>query len=176
MGKKMLFKNYLKSYCKDLTGTEDYRLSSFASKLNDNPRSQHPVFLYALMFPNEKYFKNKLNQKQLEEYSVLEKHYEKYKDIELMLQKEKFLIIEYRKVYDAYIQYTSDYAADTPLKRAYHEKILQMLGNRKISNYRICVDNNLNQGNFHSFLKGDYSKLSKDKCKDVYLYLQKSEI
>lgn len=49
MGRSLKFENFLLKYCQNLTGCNNTTsLLKFANKLDENPRAEEPVLLYAL--------------------------------------------------------------------------------------------------------------------------------
>ncbi len=81
------------------------------------------------------------------------------------------LTTEQSKAVIAYYNYLNENKSDSSLKKAYHKRIIDLLSKKRISRYKICKDNDVNFGNFHTFLKGAYDKLSLDKCDKTYNYL-----
>ena len=169
MAKKKKLETFLKVYCKQITDSNDYRLSSFVSGLQRNPRCEGPILLYAALYlPEEKWIISKLNKKQLDNYNKTIESIRNYKDINTL---SKQLPIEQSKALDAYYSYINENSSDNSLKKTYQQWISEKIKDSKISNYKICKDNNINHGNLYAFLLGEYDKLSLKKCEQLYQYL-----
>ena len=169
MARPKSLRMYLKQYCKEISESEDYRLSSFVNRLKNNPRCEGPVLLYAALYlPEEKWVLEKLNKKEKKNYLKTVECLKGFKDIYSLIGK---LPVEQDKALLSYIDYINENKTDNSLKRAYRERIIALIKAKRISNYRICKDNRINIGNFHAFIKGAYNKLSMEKCEQIYNYL-----
>ena len=169
MPKKKTLKTYLKTYARELSGSESYRLLEMAEKLKEEPRCEGPVLLYAAMFlPKERWFISKLNGDQRKNYEKTLQCLEKCPGKEDLI---RHLPHEQSKALKSYYDYCDEGKADSRLKKAYFRRISDLLSRSSLSKYRICKDNRINQGNFFSFLNGKLDSLSLEKCEEVYQYL-----
>ena len=169
MAKKKTLKTFLKNYCKEITDSKDYRLSSFISALDNNPRAEGPLILYAAVyFPEEKWVFDRLNKKQQKTYTRVINSLKNFVDMDSFIKK---LPVEQRKAVIAYYDYVNENKSDNSLKKAYHKRILELLKKKGISKYKICKENSINMGNFHAFIHGAYDRLSLKKCDIIYNYL-----
>lgn len=171
MAQKLMFKTFLKKYCQYLTSSDNCRLSSFMVNLNNNPRAVEPVFLYSLTLPNEKYFYKNLNERLKKEYNELLLEYEKYSSLEELCTTSLNLSNGYKKVYKAYLERANVRDDNRNMKNGYRKSFEKLLVTKNVTKYKVCKDNNVNPANFNEFLKGKYSRLSLDKCDQLYLYL-----
>jgi len=169
MAKPKTLKTFLKTYCKELSNSEDYRIKSFIDNFDNNHRVEGPLFLYVAMYYEYKdTFLERIDKEYKETYSNTLKIVNKYKDNKSLI---KHLPYEEMKALEAYDNYLNSVKADSSLKRTYLKRIKALRKNKRISDYRICKENNINHGNFHSFLSGNYEALSIDKCRAIYSYL-----
>lgn len=174
-GRRLKFKTFLKEYCKYLTNSSDFRLSSFACGLENNARAEEAVFLYSLFLPNEKYFYKSLNNELKGKYEELLNEFRNYNDVEEMLSQSQNLSYDFQKVYKAYLNEVVSRSANQPLKVRYCKRLNELMQALNVSRYKVCKDNDLDVGNFYEFLKGDFSRMSLESCDKVYLYLSTYE-
>jgi len=169
MAKKKKLETFLKVYCKQITDSDDYRLSSFVSGLEKNPRCEGPVLLYAALYlSEEKWILNRLNKSQKKNYLKTIECLKSFKDVDSLSRQ---LPTEQSKALDSYYLYLNENSSDNSLKRTYQQWICEKLKTCSISKYQICKDNKINNGNLYAFLKGEYDKLSIKKCEQLYQYL-----
>ncbi|MBQ6334820.1 MAG: hypothetical protein IJI46_07130 [Erysipelotrichaceae bacterium] len=168
MGKTKSLKTYLKVYGRSLSGASDFRLRSMIDALKDNPRAEGPVLLYAALFlPEEKWVSKLLSGNLLNNYLDTKECLDLYSEDDLVDK----LPYEEAKALQSYYDYKNQNSVYCDLKKAYCNRIKTLIDEKSLTLYRICRDNDFNQGNFHSFLKGNFDRLSIDKCERVYQYL-----
>lgn len=173
MGRSLSFKTFLLEYCQYLTGLYNTKsLLKFSQKLDEEPRAEEPVLLYALGNKRDlQKFKKNLNFVLRDKMKILESEYKKYNNLELMFKKSENLSVDLKKVYEAYISQKNKTSANNPLKDSYRNYFLNKMKETKLTNYRLCSDLKLNLSNFTYFLKGQNEKLSLENCQKVYNYL-----
>ena len=170
MKKTLKFKTYLKRYCRYLTSSDDYRLSSFVKKLEHNHRAMPAVMLYSLYLPNEKYFFRMLPEDMKTIYLELLKNYADYHNPEEFCANFENLDIEFKKVYLSYKALLNDAKERNEVKEVYKDLFLRDLSRCKLSKYRVCKDNELKPANFSGFLKGKLECLSLENCEKIRSY------
>ena len=173
MKKTLKFKTYLKRYCRYLTSSDDYRLSSFVKKLEHNHRAMAAVMLYSLYFPNEKYFFRMLPEDMKTIYLELLKNYADYHDPEEFCAYFENHDIEFKKVYLSYKALLKDAQERKEVKEVYKDLFLRDLSKYNLSKYRVCKDNELQPANFSGFLKGKLECLSLENCEKIRSYFSK---
>lgn len=171
MRNKLQFKNFLKRYCKYLTSSCNYRLSSFLKKLDGNYRAIPAVMLYALYYPGEKYFYRNLSDDMKKVFNELLEEFKTYDSVEEMCKLSDNLSSEFKKVYSAYLGVFELKENEKDSKMMYSSLLSELLSNKSVSKYKVCKDNNLYQSNLNKFLHGDLSAVSLDKCRELRTYL-----
>lgn len=173
MGRSLKFENFLLKYCQNLTGCNNTTsLLKFANKLDENPRAEEPVLLYALQ--NKRglnKFEKSLRPNLWKKFNNLKLEFQKYKDLEELFLYSDNLSVDFKKVYSAYKYHLQETSANNPMKSSYGEFFRNKLKESKLTSYQVCKDLDLNLSNFTFFLKGHNEKLSLEKCEKVYDYL-----
>lgn len=80
---------------------------------------------------------------------------------------------DFAKVLNSYKRRVGMKDNDDNIKRLMLDKIIMLKEQKKVTNYRIYKDLNINAGNFNDFVKNrNLSRLSLSKSREVYNYLQ----
>ena len=173
MGRSLKFENFLLKYCQNLTGCNNTTsLLKFANKLDENPRAEEPVLLYALQ--NKRglnKFEKSLRPNLQEKFSELKLEFQKFTNLDEMFLYSDNLSVDFKKVYSAYKYHLQETSANNPMKNSYGEFFKNKLKELKLTSYHVCKELGLNLSNFTFFLKGHNEKLSLEKCEKVYDYL-----
>lgn len=168
--RKLTFKTFLQRYCCQLTGLETESLLKFASVLDDNPRAEEPVLLYALYNKrNQEFFKRQLRPDLLEKYKVLQDDFKNYESVEELAKNSS---VDFVKVFNAYqsrLNETNSYSFE---KKTYCEGLNKLLKEKNLTSYRVSKDLGLCYSNVHYFLKGNLDRLSLDNCEMILDYLR----
>ena len=176
MGRKMLFKNFLLKYCQYLTDSSSASLLKMAEMLNDNPRAEEPLLLYALYNKKDhNQFRNRLRPELKTRFDLLKNESLKYTSLEEMFKCSNNLDCDFQKVYNTYKNHLQETSASTPYKESFCVFFNKQLKEKQLTSYKVCKDLNLNNANFSYFLKGQLDKLSVANCERVYEYLKKEE-
>ncbi len=171
MRNKLQFKNFLKRYCKYLTSSPDYRLTSFSKELNNNHRAMPAVMLYSLETGRQDDLFKRLPEDMKTEYRNLLLEFEKYKNLADMCENSDDLPMEFKKVYMAYKATFDRKQDELVVKKMYKNLFNDLLKKNKVSKYKVCKDNNLVQSNLNKFLNGSLGCLSLKKCRMLDTYL-----
>ena len=166
------FKGFLSHYVKKLSysNTQDMRKLS-AEALKDNFRLRAPLVLYAVAAGKKALLMNCLQNKDegFEMRQMLERL--DAENLETQL-KEKLCPEEYLKVWNSYLVSRNAPQRDEVLKSVMRKKVLQLMEEKKCSNYRVYTDLKLNPGNINSWLKyGNSSKVSYGTAERVMNYV-----
>ena len=176
MGRSLKFENFLLKYCQKLTDCNTTALLKFANELDENPRAEEPVLLYALQNKRDlNKFEKMLRPDLQAKFNELKLEYQQFNNLDEMFLSSNNLSVDFKKVYSAYKYRLQETSANNPMKDGYREFFEKKLKETNLTNYRVCKDLNLNLSNFTFFLKGQNEKLSLENCEKVYDYLIKRE-
>lgn len=176
MRRALKFENFLLKYCQNLTGCNTTSLLKFANELDETPRAEEPVLLYALHNKRDlNKFERMLRPDLQAKFSELKLEYQQFNNLDEMFLSSNNLSIDFKKVYSAYKYRLQETSANNPMKDSYRDFFEKKLKETNLTNYRVCKDLNLNLSNFTFFLKGQNEKLSLENCEKVHDYLIKRE-
>ena len=173
MGRSLKFENFLLKYCQNLTGCNSTTsLLKFANELDENPRAEEPVLLYALQNKRDlNKFEKSLRPDLQEKFSELKLEFQKFNNLDEMFLYSDNLSVDFKKVYSAYKYRLQETSANNPTKSSYGDFFKYKLKESKLTSYHVCKELGLNLSNFTFFLKGHNEKLSLENCEKVYDYL-----
>jgi len=170
--RKLSFKGFLARYLQELSGQSSLRLSHLARQAaSENPRLRESLLLYAAVVGSTRTLLAALQEGRLKrEYSRLLS----LGNLEYLLQSDdQRLPDRYRKVYRSYLSVCDRQSADNHTKQLMWQKVKKLQNEKRVSNYRVYTDLQLNPGNANAFLKhGDTSKLSLNTAREVLHYLE----
>jgi len=171
---KLTFHRYLERYVRSLSYGNTNSIYKLVKELNENPRLEEPLFLYALCFSKaDLLLKASSESPVYTKYAGLLKVYSWDDIYKYLIEEDKKLEDGYHKVYKNF--FTKYKMSDTlnDVKQLKYDRIKKLQDKRKISNYRIYTDLMLNQGNINAFLKnGDVSKVSSKTVERIIEYLE----
>ncbi|MCL2655036.1 MAG: transcriptional regulator [Coriobacteriia bacterium] len=170
--RKLSFKGFLARYLQELSGQNSLRLSHLARQAeSENPRLREPLLLYAAVTGATHALLAALQDGKLKtEYSYLLT----LGNLENLLRNDDNRLPErYRKVYRSYQSVRDRQNADDHTKQLMWRKVRGLQEKKRVSNYRVYTDLQLNPGNANAFLKhGDTSKLSLNTAREMLRYLE----
>lgn len=172
--RQLSFLGFLTKYLKELSYSGSNNIFKLAREAqSNNARIYEPLFLYALFADKVNIFLSATkNMKQCSEFKGLSR-YNKDEMIELLENNSSNIKYEYQKVYNSYLAEKNKVKNDAHTKQLMRNKILKLKSEKKVSNYRIYTDLNLNPGNMNAFLKqGDTNKISLQTARMTIDYLQ----
>lgn len=160
--RKITFNSFVERYLIDVSGTRTLSIHKLYLMCRDNCRIVDPLCLYCV-----------LNKKT----DIFFKYFsdEKY-DIFKSLTKDNFLDKRYsdysfQKIYQSYLRKVNISQYDNEIKTKIRKNIIDMMKEKKITNYRIYKDLELNPGNVNDFLTNNNSKkVSLSLVKRIYNY------
>jgi len=157
--RELTFPGFLKEYVKELSYCNSTSLSKLSNELPTNPRLREPVILYSIFTDKQEILAQKLNNDM--EFVDLISNYQKDELIEVLNETNSDLSIGYVKVWKSYLTKKNKPRNDNHTKEIILRRVLEYKGIKKISNYRIYTDLNLNHGNINAWLKnGECDKVS----------------
>lgn len=173
----LTFKGFLKSYCRELTGSETSNLKKLlAVTLNDAPRAAEALVLYALV-------QNKLSHvallaegtwvKQLceEACSTIGPSLSNDDDALAIIFDTLPDSSRFKKVWRAYQATKYSINSERRVAGLMREKTVAALQSSDVTCYRLCKDLGLNMGNVYAYLnKNDTSKVSLNTARRIMEY------
>ena len=171
------FEKYLLTYAQELTGCDSQSLNKLLSlSLNGHARAFEPLVLLCILKGKKGLLLTKLagtTFKHNIEF-MLSKDWDKGSLISFLVESEEenHNLKRYRKVYRSYQAMVSRPAVDREVVLLMRERILEVMKEKKLSNYRVYTDLSLNHGNINRYLKhGDASKLSRQTARRILDYV-----
>lgn len=173
--RELTFVGFLKRYIKELSLNNSTNLSKLAQELSYNPRLREPLFLYVVFIDRQKTIRQELiNDK---EYISFIKRYDKKILLELLNESSKELKEEYLKVWKSYLTEKNKPESDYHTKELILKNVLKLKNTKKISNYRIYTELDLNHGNINAWLKnGECNKVSLEIARKILRFTQDFDI
>ena len=157
---------FLSKYVKSLSECNSLNIHKLINEVyGGNYRLREPLFLYCFYNDKSDILLKYLNDTDKEKYTFI-----------VTLLKSNLiddLPVDFAKVLNSYKRKVSMKDNDDNIKRLMFDKIIILKEHKKVTNYRIYKDLNINAGNFNDFIKNrKLSRLSLDKSREVYNYLQ----
>lgn len=158
--RKLTFNTFLKQYILDLSGQASLSIHKLSRLAKKNYRLADPLLLYCLLEDKMdvycKYSKLTPDLKQLTKDNYLDDKYDSY---------------SFQKINQSYLRRVNAHEYDIGTKSLIRNNILKMMGDKKITKYRIYTDLSLNPGNINDYLSnGNSKKVSLDLVKKIYNY------
>lgn len=173
--RELTFLGFLKVYVKELSFCNSTNLTKLINELPTNPRLREPVFLYSILSNKQSMLAQKLNNDR--EFEVLIKSYQKDKLIDVLSETNSHLSMGYMKVWKSFLTKKNKPQNDNHTKELILKRVIEYKNDKKISNYRIYSDLNLNQGNINAWLKnGESDKVSIEIAREILKYVKDFEI
>lgn len=145
------------------------------NELPTNPRLREPVILYSIFTDKQEILAQELNNDK--EFKDLINNYQKDELIKVLNETNSHLIIGYMKVWKSYLTKKNKPQNDNHTKELILRRVLEYKSVKKISNYRIYTDLNLNHGNINAWLKnGECEKVSLETARKVLKYAEDLKI
>lgn len=158
---KLTLIGFLKCALLELSDTETLSISKLAKEQQDNKILLAPLALYAVLTDKTRLCKSNIL---LYEECLRLKESADYKACG----------DAYKEIYQDYESICNKSLVEDEFKEKIRKRILDIQREKKISNYRIYTDLELNHGNVNSFLKnGDYRKLSMDAVRRIWKYVER---
>lgn len=173
--RELTFRGFLKEYVKELSFCNSTNLTKLANELSTNPRLREPVILYSIFTDKQEILAQELNNDK--EFEDLINNYQKDDLIEVLNETNSHLSIGYMKVWKSYLTKKNNHQNDNHTKELILRRVLEYKSAKKISNYRIYTDLNLNHGNINAWLKnGKCEKVSLETARKVLKYTEDLKI
>ncbi|MBQ7504714.1 MAG: hypothetical protein IJT79_05285 [Ruminococcus sp.] len=169
----LTFKSYLERQMCELSGASGKSLYRFSAMCGHNARLKDAVVFYISLFT-----KKDLKAHLIKKYPYLSEGCAKLSNIKIDGLENNLsdpALSEYKTIYDNYLVRKNNKANEDKIKLLMHEKIVAVQGEKRISNYSVYKNLNLNPGNANAFLKnGDVSKLSLDIVRRILQYVNET--
>lgn len=157
---------FLSEYVRSLSECNSLNIHKLTDEVyGGNYRLREPLFLYCFYSSKSDILLKYLNDTDREEYTF----------VITLLKKNQTdgLPADFVKVLNSYKRKVCMKDNDDNIKRLMLDKIIMLKEQKKVTNYRIYKDLNINAGNFNDFIKNrKLNRLSLDKSREVYSYLQ----
>lgn len=157
-GRRKTFKKFLQEELQYLLSTDDFRMSSFCKNMNFTALPYFHVYYH--YYCNGRKLEAKLDKKFLDKMRMI---YLPETPAELANLPWK-THNEYIKIWQLYSYYLNSSSANSDLKKTYFTSISKNIANSPLSKKELCSRLKISQGNLSSFLRGNLSKLSTEKC------------
>ena len=161
--RQQLFINYLQDYLRSVSGLQTANIHKLAQASKKNLRICDCLILYCALSNRAKIL-NKFTD-------------DKYKEVMNRINKDNFLNdefadYEFRKIYTSYQHKIKVVEYDDITKTKIHDNIVDIMGEKGISNYRVYKDLKLNPGNINDFLiNKNIKKVSVDTVLKIFDYV-----
>lgn len=161
--RKLDFKGYLKQYIAGVSGQKTLNIHKLAVYSKTNYRLFDSLVLYCVFNAKKdilfKYIDNK------EKQSLLDLSISNFLD-------DQYHNYDFQKIWESYLNKSNVTAFDNDTKNKIRRNIVNIAKEKRISNYRIYKDLNLNPGNVNDFLtNGNVNKVSLELVKKIYSYV-----
>ncbi len=162
-------KQFALTYLQELTGLKTTSIKLFFSSLEQNPRAKEALFVFALASKREEYLLRLSSHTAFEESYYRE--YDAFKRARCSLPEWLESLPNtnrYRKVWNAWQSSSTQLQRDRNMMQNVRDAIERELMRRGIKRAYICKQLRINKGNFYAFMKGDMSKMSREKAIAAY--------
>ena len=171
--RRLSFESFLATYVKELSFSNTLNLNKLTKEvLFDNPRLKEPLFLYVLTSGKTTLFMQYISDTALSDEfnNLLNKD-----TLQLVIERNSELPIEYTKVYKSYVCIRDRSKAENHTKELMLNKFRRLKNEKRISDYKIYTDLKINPGNFNAFVKREqFDKLSLDKFREVLNFIERT--
>lgn len=169
--RKLTFQGFLESYVRTLSGIETNSIHKLVKECRKSPRLKEPLFFYALEADKLELLVRCAEK--CGEYEIMQwaKTYTRDDLKSDVLRKDSDVPVNFQKVWDSYQYFANRKDHENEMKDLMRGKILEIQGRKKISNYRLYKDLNLNAGNVNTWLKnGAGNKVSIQTAREILQY------
>lgn len=166
----LTFAGFLRSYCRELTGTQSDSLRKLCASVEDTcPAAAEAVMVFAASQGKGDYLARIAEDSWMgESYRSFLSELQHYPNLETYLQSSA-APQRYAKVWAAYQAKKGAIVADRRVIALMRQKTLDAMSAGKITTYRLCKELNLNLGNAYAYLsKGDVTKVSRATARRIW--------
>ena len=170
--RNLTFKGYLITQLKELSGISSASLYTFSKLSQNNARLKDVLSLFLALYTKED-LRNRLVRK-FDYLKKPSKKLEKLNENNIKTFLNNPDLSEYKTVYDNYLYAKNRKEYENKLKTIMHKRICEVKKEKKISNYKIYKELELNHGNTNAFLKsGNVRKVSLDTARCILEFVNK---
>ena len=160
--RELTFETFLKQYLKDVSGANSLSIHKLSDLSKKNKRIVDPLILHCLLNNKMNILFKYLDAEERTKLDILTK--DNYLD-------NRFSNYSFIKIYQSYQRKKNTVTYDNEIKSMIREKILTIMKEKKITNYRVYKDLNANPGNVNDYLKNNnVNKVSLAMAKRIYNY------
>lgn len=169
--RKLTFKSYLLSQCRIFSEFDSSSLYVFSQLSENNARLKDALSMYLIMYTSEE-----LRGRLLKKFCYLNSSCKKLEGVDeeniaSFLQNDE--LSEFRTIYNNFLYLQNHKVHEDKIKEMMYEKIKKVKQEKKITNYRVYKDLNLNPGNVNAFLKNaDMGKVSLNTVRKILAFVQ----
>jgi len=173
----MTFKRFLEGYLRSLSKNNTCNIRRLVEEISENHRLIEPLYLYSSNTNKTDYLMSLAkNQSFYPSYLELSQNYTWDSLLSALEKNSPNIGVGYHKVYNSYIRRRDTSITDNETKKVLHKRIKELQAEKRISNYRIYTDLNLNAGNANAFLANcDTGRLNLDIIVKIWMYLKESD-
>ena len=171
----LTFRGFLARSLRELSGQSSLSFAVLAPLAEtENPRLREPLLLYAVACNKTQRLLATLKSQELySEYARLLMFLTADTLEETLAEGQRRLPARYRKVYQSYLSVRDRQKADDHTKQLMWQKTKRLQAKKRVSNYRVYTDLQLNPGNANVFLKyGDTAKVSLEVARRMLRYVE----
>ena len=170
----LTFQGFLSRYVRSLSTSGSGNLYKLSKESDVNPRLREPLFLYAVTSDKAELLLQATKHDQIKaEYVEMLTSFDRASLLQSLENGDPKLPDRYRKVFTSYVSVRDRIKAESNTKGLLLRKIRHLQTEKRVTNYRIYTDLELNHGNLNAYLKhGDCSKVSLDTARRVSAYLE----
>lgn len=158
-GRKKSFKKFLQEELQYLLSTDGFRMSSFCKNMNFTALPYFHVYYH--YYCNGRKLETNLDKKFIDKIRTISLPDTPAELANLPWKTHN----EYIKIWQLYSYYLNSSSANSDLKKTYFTSISKKLADSPLSKKELCSSLKISKGNLSSFLRGDLSKLSIEKCR-----------
>jgi len=172
--RRLTFEGYLGRYVRSLSLGNTNNIYKLVGELPTNHRLREPLFLYALSVGKQERLLNACKDVSLrQQYINMIAAYTWLDIVQALETKDDRLERDYHKVYRSFVSRRDMTDTEKKVKVLMLSKIKDLQNSKRVSNYRIYTDLQLDCSNVNSFLKhGDVDKVSLAVARRMLVYLE----
>ena len=173
--RRLTFPGYLERYVRALSFGNTNSIFKLVKEVdNKHHRLREPLFLYALSTGKTNLLLRASKGSELYSlYSAMADSYSWESMLCSLECKDNSLDVDYHKVYSGYKSRRNMPETDSDTKSLMFREIKRLQNEKKLSNYRLYTDLQLNPSNTNSFLKhGDVRKVSLKVARKMLAYVE----
>lgn len=176
--RELTFRGFLTGYVRELSEQDTNSIPKLVQEAQtSNPRLKEPLLLYALYSQKKELLLQAAAGTAL--YEEYHQYLVRYNEDTMrcsLTAEQSTLPMGYRKVWRSFVSQRDHLQAENHSKELMRQKITRMQEKTVVTNYRICHDLRLNQGNVYAWLRsGDSSKVSLSVARSILSYLEACE-